>query len=434
VLDVGKRLTGIVFRATPQGVVSGRILDENGDAVAYAQARLLRFQYTRGRKELVAAGGSASTNDLGEYRIFGISPGKYYLSATYREARARVGGGGRGGGIMQMPDPSPGEDYVPVYYPGTTDPAAAAVIQVTAGGQVSNINLQLAMKRTVRVSGRAAPGTSISLVPRNAVNTNDLRRSAATDRQGNFEISNVIPGSYYLMGVLMQGRQASTSKQPLEVGNSNVEGITVTPAPSVQVSGRVRTDDGQPLPAGQIRISLMPRDQEILAGSANAGRVAEDGSFRLDSVGVDQYDLNVLGMPAGYYLKSARAGGNDVLAAGLDVSGAVNGLEIVISANAGRVTGAVDPPQSVTVVLIPQEPERKSRTAAYRTTGTDENGAFTLNNVPPGRYLAYAWEEIESGAYLDPDYVKPFESFGQPVNVAEKDATTVQMKVIPRPQ
>lgn len=61
------------------------------------------------------------------------------------------------------------------------------------------------------------------------------------------------------------------------------------------------------------------------------------------------------------------------------------------------------------MVLVPQEKERRDRAEYYKTTTTDQNGNYTLKGLVPGEYKAYAWEDVEPGAYLDSDFLKPIE-------------------------
>src|ERR1051326_5557122 len=80
-LSRGQNLKEIVFRLTPPGVVTGRIIDEDGEPVPFVRVQLMTYHYMQGRKQLSMAGG-ASTDDLGEFRVFNVAPGKYFLSAT----------------------------------------------------------------------------------------------------------------------------------------------------------------------------------------------------------------------------------------------------------------------------------------------------------------------------------------------------------------
>ena len=107
-------MTGVDFKLTPHGVVSGKITDEDGDPMEGVQVQIMRIAYNQGKKQLQMNGGE-QTNDLGEYRMSGITPGKYYLAAIYRNRRPVM---------MMMPgtqeSASPQEDYVTTYYPGST--------------------------------------------------------------------------------------------------------------------------------------------------------------------------------------------------------------------------------------------------------------------------------------------------------------------------
>src|SRR5439155_17952483 len=85
VIDLGRgqTLTELKVRLTPQAVITGRVLDEEREPAPYAQIMALRYRYTQTGKQLIPMG-SASTNDLGEYRVFGLAPGRYFLSAAMR--------------------------------------------------------------------------------------------------------------------------------------------------------------------------------------------------------------------------------------------------------------------------------------------------------------------------------------------------------------
>jgi hypothetical protein len=73
----------------------------------------------------------------------------------------------------------------------------------------------------------------------------------------------------------------------------------------------------------------------------------------------------------------------------------------------------------MTVVLIPQEKERRDRESFYRSATTDATGGFTFKSLTPGEYRVYSWEEAESGAWMDPDFMKPQESRGEAVSIQE---------------
>jgi hypothetical protein len=89
------------------------------------------------------------TNDLGEFRISGIAPGKYYLCANWDAFR---GGGGR---ASERVIRQGREETAPaIYFPETLDQSQAREIQITAGAQLHGFDLQLQKVRAFRVSGR----------------------------------------------------------------------------------------------------------------------------------------------------------------------------------------------------------------------------------------------------------------------------------------
>ena len=85
--------------ALPRGsVVSGRVLDEFGEPVADATVTAMRKEYSMGKRRLAQSGRGSTTNDLGQFRLFGLPPGEYYVSATVRSFESMVMdmmGGGR---------------------------------------------------------------------------------------------------------------------------------------------------------------------------------------------------------------------------------------------------------------------------------------------------------------------------------------------------
>jgi hypothetical protein len=106
----------------------------------------------------------------------------------------------------------------------------------------------------------------------------------------------------------------------------------------------------------------------------------------------------------------------------------------VLNPNGGQIEGSVEnakdePAAAAKVTLIPESHQSYSR--SYKTTDTDQKGHFIVEGVAPGEYKIYAWEEIEEGAYKDPDVMKPHESDGHAVSIKERALETVQLKVIP---
>jgi hypothetical protein len=174
-----------------------------------------------------------------------------------------------------------------------------------------------------------------------------------------------------------------------------------------------------------------------MMGGGGAGPVKNDQTFKLTNLSRDAYDINVFGLPDGFYLKAIRLGQQDVTESGVDFTQGVSAeqLTVVINPNGGQIDGAVqnakgDSAVGATVTLIP-DAEHRSISWLNKTANTDQNGHFTIKGVRPGEYKVYAWEDIEQGAQQDPGFMKPHESAGEAVSVKESSHETVQLKLIP---
>jgi Polysaccharide lyase family 4, domain II len=406
--------------------------------MANVQVQAMRHRYIQGRKQLMPFGGG-STNDLGEYRIFGLASGRYYLSATYR------------GGMMFEPtvdrsaNQQPDQDYVPTYYPGTTDPSAAGALDVAAGVQVHGIDFRLSRTRTVRIHGRvvnaSGPGrrqAMLSLTPRDRIGFFGMNRPLSSDSSGAFEIRGVVPGSYNLVASINDGERSASVRQPVDVGSGDIDNLIVTIQPGMELTGQIRMEGETTANLSDLRVSLRTRDPNgVMFAPTPNGRVKEDGVFTLSNVSADHFNISLYGLPDGFYVKSIRAGDDDILATGLDLNrGAAGRIDVVLSPSAGQIEGAVQnekqqPAIGATVVMVPQEKERRDQQPYYKTVTADQYGRFTIKSVDPGDYRVFAWEDVESGAYMDPEFVKPVESQGESITIREKSRESLQLKLIP---
>jgi hypothetical protein len=347
------------------------------------------------------------------------------------------------------------DEYVTTWFPRTADAAAAAPIDLTPGTQLHNIDIPLARMHTVMVRGRVvneagpppggenAPHTNLSvmLARNNAMMEGGgfTRSNAMVTPQGNFEFRGVTPGSYFVVGLANTAKRTVSSRTPIQVGGSNLEGVTLTIRGGVPVSGQVRVEGETTKSIAGVRVSLQPAEfVGIQFVALAAQQVKQDGTFQWDDVGADRYTVSANGLPEGFYLKSVRSANLDVLAGGLEIAGGSPApLDVVLSPRAGQVTGTVLDPKTqkpaamMTVVLVPQEKERRDRQEFYQTANTDFSGQFTFKSVTPGEYRVYAWEEAEYGVWMDPDFMKPLESQGEAVSVPEGGRQAIQVNLIP---
>ena len=434
-LAPGQQKKDLVFRLIPTGAIIGRVYDEDGEPISGVSVQALRFTFFNGHRRLDPVMGT-STNDLGEYRLAGLSPDKYFVGVT-----------------DDQPDPG-GEDapeaYAPLYYPGTSDPGGAAQVEVEAGGETP-VDFNLAPVPAVRVRGRIVSaalnrpgiGVNITLVRRLTGGPNFQGQTSVNLAEGTFEIRNVPPGSYALVAQMWDNGKQYNALEPLEVGSTDVEGITLQPTLGSEIRGRVRvegatesgaTQGNAQVNIGGLQVSLQPLDP--LPIGVQPATIEADGSFVLKDVPDGSYALNVCCLPQDLYLKAARLGGDDVLDAGLTLSEGhpAGPLEITVSAAGGHIDGVVQRDQKpflgATVVLAP-DANRRGLTRLYSAAVSDQQGRFTLGSVPPGDYELFAWEKAEEGAYVDPDLLRRYEGRGKTVRVDEGGKLKVDLELIP---
>jgi hypothetical protein len=435
-LSPSQELKEIMFRLQPHAVLSGRVLDEDGEPMANVQVQVLTPRYMQGKRQLMPLGGG-STNDLGEYRVFGLAPGKYYVSAIYNSmGMGYMGTVDRSANASQID-----EGYAPTYYPGSNDLSAAVAIPVAAGRPVTNIDMKLSRVRTVRVRGKVAsppglPGrTMIMLTPRESSGFAMFNRNMVSPqaRDGKFEIRNVTPGAYNLVAQYFDGTSRYSSRIPLNVGNVSLEGVDVVLSPGLDVTGMVRIEGETESKLGPMNVSLQPKEFGPMM-SGGSSPVKDDGTFTVRNVSPDTYRVMVFG-GQGMYTKSVQVGQQEAKDGEVTIAdGTPPTISVVLSAAGGQVSGQVKAEKEgvargAMVVLVPSA-EHRENPQYFKMASLDQYGKFNINAIPPGDYTIYAWDNVETGAWQDPEFLSRFQNKGKNISIKEKDAVTAELELL----
>ena len=423
-LKPGERKTDLVFRLIPLGDIVGHIYDEDGEAISGVNIQALRSTYFNGRRQF-ATTASTSSDDVGSYRLARLTSGDYFVSATYN-------------------DPAPSDQgapvsYVPVYYPGTTDPTAAQSVRIGTGQELPDVDFTLVpvravsvRGRVVNVAGRALPGLNVGLLRRD-FGMFSYQGNATVDPQGNFELHGVPPGSYVLNVQYYDRGTQYSGRQAVEAGSSDVDGVELLLGPGSEVKGLVRIEGKADFSVTGLQVQLNPREQTQM--SAQPATVQADGSFTLEHVADGPYLVSLCCPPPNSYLKAARWGTEDALSDGLNLNQAQasGSLELVLSPAGAQIEGVVlndeKPANSAVVVLVP-DANRRSQMGQYPVTGISPEGRFTFTSIPPGEYTLFAWDKADNGAYMDPEFLHPYEKSGRAVHAEEGSKLSVQLELI----
>ncbi|HXB71773.1 MAG TPA: carboxypeptidase-like regulatory domain-containing protein [Candidatus Acidoferrales bacterium] len=428
VLAPGAKMTGVEMKLTPYATVSGRIRDEDGDPMQQVPVAVMVYQYTNSGRQLTERG-TANSNDLGEYRIFDLAPGKYYLRVSPPPMRGLRSGGG-----------DAEDSFIAVYYPNSGDPSGASPLDLSPGQQLGSVDFTLRRAHAATISGhivKPTGGGSLSIgltYVTNGGTSSYSTSNGVNNADGKFEMRGITPGAYFLNGYCNVGDRRFTANIPIQVATTDIENLEVRLAPPVDVAGRVRIEGETQIKLTQVRVSL---DGKARSGG-NGGSVMEDGAFGFRGLEPDVYHVTV-NAPGELYLKSISWDTRDVTESGIDLSsGAPNAaLEVVVSANGGQIDGSVEndksePAANAMVTLVPPG-ARRTRTF-FKNVPTGADGHFTITGVAPGSYKLYAWEDVEINAVLyDPDFLRPFESAGENIQIADGSKHAAKLKLIPKP-
>jgi len=436
-LSPGQDLKDLLFRLLPAAVISGRIQNENGDPLPWVRVSALRATYTRGKRTL-SSEVTVVTNDLGEYRLFGLRPGRYFVSAIYRPGQRLESGeddedtadAGKSG-------------YVPTYYPNSTDPARGIAITIKTGDEISSTDFLLEPTTVYSIRGhvnylaarRNAANVILALEPRSTgLGWSVPPRQSLVDKpDGLFEIQNVLPGSYTLTAFWFEEGRRYQARQSVDITNIDAEGLQLNLSPGMDIRGVINWDPRPGLDKDPLTVSVRPVGTAFAYGAQ--ARVATNGLFSLRDVSEGLYRLSTSGQTQDCYLKSIRYAGMEVSDDEFNViRGTQAILEVTISSRGAHIQGMVTdadglPAVGVWVALVPDD-AHLNEFHLFKQRTTDQYGRYDIRGIAPGDYKLFSWEQVEQNAWEDPDFLKQFGSKGQSISLQEGDGKSMDLVAI----
>jgi hypothetical protein len=419
----------------PRGsIITGRIVDEFGEPVADVQVMPMRYQFVQGRRRLMPTGRSSQTNDIGEYRVYGLPPGQYYVSAMLRNF---MGG--------ESEDRS---GYAPTYYPGTPNVAEAQRVNVGLGHTTNDINLALVVTRTAKITGTVADSQgrplsngAVMVMPRGGMffgpTANGMIRP-----DGSFTVSGVAPGDYTLRANAPgNGTMPEFATADVTINGDDVSGVRLSVAGIITVTGRVIVDDpaaAQTMRASSIRLMTMPANPEdmMMMMGPNGGNASDDFTFEIKTV-PGRMNLRIGGPTPGLMLKAVRMNGIDVTDTGIDFTagGDFSGIEVELTNHPPEVSGVVmnargEPVKDYSVVFFSQDREKWQGSSRYVSSGRpDQSGRFKVRSLPPGAYYAVALDYVEPGESSDPEFLERVRLKATTFSLNDGEAKTLDLKL-----
>lgn len=439
----------INIRLQPLGSISGRVSDDSGDPLARYVVTVERMTYISGLRqtEPVARGVS---NDLGQYLIEDVPPGRYFIHASSPQENHRQGS------IIRALKPSEADlRWDEAFYPNAGELSNAGTILMTAGQQLDRIDIEVSPHQYFPVRGRVInfehPVQSSRVNFKSHSPFAPFSAGVVPQEDGSFELPGVPSGKamlYYWHEDPLGGKRSILGRTPIEVLNEPLENIIVNSHVG-EISGSIRLDissDASTATATpKISIAFQAAEQPLW----EVGRAESDGDFSIPDLAHGRYLIAVTQLPRGFYVKEMRLAGASILDTVLDLSGSFpeGRMEIVLSPNAATITGTVrtkdgKPGGGATVTLVPVQ-RRFGQARLYPLTTASANGNFRFDSVVPGRYEVFAWESVappsnaqysdqrmEDTAHWNEDFLRPFLARGEVVTVKEKETENLSLSII----
>jgi hypothetical protein len=389
-LEPGEHMKDAVIKMTPQGVIAGHVVDEDGDPVPSLLVAATRSIHVNGRAVSLGRGGGV-TDGEGYFLVSELPAGRYYLSVEPN--------------LREIHLEQPGHAGAEERFVHTDD---AVPRDITPGAALRNVEIHITKTTVFRIRGRVTnpppDPIGISLTPPDgAWGQNDYQ---ARLEDGTFEFTGIPPGSY----VIHFETASQFCRIPVTVADRNIDGIVAELAPHPGLEGTIKIEGG----------GRFPKPPVIgFAGYSSEGVAKQDGTFEMKNLAPRKYTL-VYAPPDGFYVKSIQFNHQPLTGTAIDLN-ASGKLDILVAPNAATIAATARDAKNFKVTLW-------SDTTS--TTKESDDGAVSFMNLAPGEYRILAWERIDEQYTRVPEFLARFDA--QKIMLTEGAHENIEVKLIPK--
>jgi hypothetical protein len=468
----GARLAGILINVAagqsqtlnlimlPSSTITGRILNEDGEPMQNVSVAAMHYVYTAAGRRLITVK-RAMSDDKGEYRLFGLKPGSYLLTADKLRGSFEEGNLNLAIGTQAASGHQNQKVYALTYYQNERSPEQATPIVLKPGDE-TQANFALAGRAAHHISGKVSGMITAKLSDKPeefrcfvtaAGNGSQVPAGwAVVGKDSSFDLGPLPPGKYRITaGEIGQENGRSGSKEVI-VDASDVTGVNISlNAAKNQITGVVRTDTNAKIDYSQLSVVLISdtdaNDVSELAETTEPygygfAEVGKDGSFKIDiSTPSSELYHAVLGARGSgledWFTSKVLVAGKDVLESGFKINAAaISPIEIVISDKGASVEGVAlngekNPFPNAEVIALPSDPKLRKRVELMQKTIADQQGNFKLRGIRPGEYITFAVEDIQEQPFLEDPFLKKNAGQVQAVKLEAGARQKVELLVIP---
>jgi hypothetical protein len=467
-LKEGERRQGIQWALSRAATIAGRVLDERGQPMREAWIGLQQRRIVDGERKLVLCCGESKTDANGIFRVTGLLPGEYAVSAlppadyrftpevlsSFGDETRRVSdeevrwalreieiASGRATSQPPLPEPLRGRtvSYGRIYYPGTPEASRVTMVTVKAGEDRGGVDFSMTRLPTAFIKGRAIgldgqPAVDASLSFYDGWSTTGTRLTA----DGAFERRNLLPGRYT---ITVRGRgNATWASRIFDVNGADFPDVVLTLGPGASVGGRLVFEQGAgpatPIDPGAVQISMLLRP----AAGTLPIRVAADGSFKFAAVDPGRYRLSA-SVPAAnrgpWTLKSITVAGKDAYDAAFDVEAGQSIADAVVtfttqSTSLSGTLFTADGASAGGYYVVVFSTDR-----AYWNSGSrrvppparaSTTGRYEFLALPPGEYALAALTSVDANDLTDPAFLAALQPAAMLVTLGDGEKKTQDVK------
>jgi uncharacterized protein (DUF2141 family) len=401
-----------------QVAITGHVFDEDGAPFGGAIVEALRAVYEAGRRDLIVIAGG-TTDSTGAYRVFGLSPGQYIISA-FDPAYAAVG------------DADGALYYGATYFPASLASDRAEHVTLAPGEDRDGLDLTLQLTRPARVSGilsasnlplisgqqQPFTGGSVFMTP---LLDNDLPSYSVSDAplkpDLSFAFNNVLPGRYAIWARADTDKPSRSyfARLTLSVGGADVPGVPLALSPGCVINGAVRWvgHDGRKPPSvvatRDIRVRAPMGDGTSL-GDALTGKLNADNTFSIPGVMAGDHVIRLENLPEPWHLDTVyTTDGVNMTEVPLDTSSHSH-IDVIVTLTdqATEIVGHLtverrDLLPTFNVIAFPANPVLwRPDTRRIQLVHPDAQGNYDITGLPPGDYYVVAAQDVDEGDLNNP--------------------------------
>ena len=437
---------------TRGGAIHGRVVDQFGDPIAGTRVQALRSRMIRGQRRLQTMGPGDLTDDTGEFRVYGLPPGDYYVTAST----------GQGDAVRRDP---------PLFFPGTSSFSEAQSITLSIGSEAA-ADFQVLPLRNARVSGIVfnASGAPVQAMVQlvseaigigasieNAGPPPAFMMNADTGADGRFMLDNVPPGPYiltanssFVAGMLAGSQAGNPNAGPPPAMREIMERGPETATMSIVVAGESISDLALTTRRGGVLTGAFERGSGVaraLPNNVSADvRPVKGGSsptmmqggrgstFRLAGM-TGPFYLGINGLPDEWAVSQITVDGVDVTDEPIDLKGQTGSARVILTDRVTTLSGVVQSRRNAadySVVVFPDDVNRWNYPSRYvRSARANEKGQFRISGLPPDeRYFAVAVDFLEEGEEQDPQFLERLRSQATTFSLREGEQRSIYLDPI----